>query len=53
MYIKRAPTSLLGLIALWIRSLASFPKGSRAADFRLSTPPDGYSCRLGRFTDHY
>jgi len=39
---------------LWaLTTLASFPKGSRAADFRLSAPPEGYSCRLGRFTDHY
>jgi poly(3-hydroxybutyrate) depolymerase len=39
---------------LWaLTTLASFPKGSRAADFRLSAPPEGYSCKLGRFTDHY
>jgi len=39
---------------LWaLTTLASFPKGSRAANFRLSAPPDGYSCKLGPFTDHY
>ena len=39
---------------LWVlRTLASHPKGSKPAAFRLTTPPDGYSCRLGRFTDHY
>jgi poly(3-hydroxybutyrate) depolymerase len=36
-----------------LTTLASFPKGRRAADFRLSAPPDGYSCKLGPFTDHY
>ena len=39
---------------LWaLTTLASFPKGSRAADFRLTAPPEGYSCKLGPFTDHY
>jgi poly(3-hydroxybutyrate) depolymerase len=39
---------------LWaLTTLASFPKGSRAADFRLSSPPEGYRCKLGPFTDHY
>jgi poly(3-hydroxybutyrate) depolymerase len=36
-----------------LMTLASFPKGSRAADFQLSAPPEGYSCKLGPFTDHY
>ena len=33
--------------------LASHPKGSSAADFHLTEPPDGYHCQRGRFTDHY
>jgi poly(3-hydroxybutyrate) depolymerase len=36
-----------------LTTLASFPKDSRSQDFHLTTPPDGYSCVLGRFTDHY
>jgi poly(3-hydroxybutyrate) depolymerase len=36
-----------------LKTLASFPKGSRSKDFHLTTPPDGYSCWMGRFTDHY
>jgi hypothetical protein len=36
-----------------LTTLASFPKGSRAADFKMSAPPQGYSCTLGRFADHY
>ncbi|HVR90373.1 MAG TPA: hypothetical protein VHG29_04700 [Novosphingobium sp.] len=39
---------------LWaLRTLASHPKGTRAARFRLTPPPEGYRCQLGRFTDHY
>jgi poly(3-hydroxybutyrate) depolymerase len=39
---------------LWaLTTLASFPKGSRPQDFRLTPAPDGYRCKLGRFTDHY
>ena len=34
-------------------TLASFPKGSEPSRFRLTAPPDGYSCKLGPFTDHY
>ena len=36
-----------------LKTLASFPKGSKPADFHMTPPPEGYSCRLGRFTDHY
>jgi poly(3-hydroxybutyrate) depolymerase len=36
-----------------LKTLASFPKGSRSNDFHLTTPPDGYSCWMGRFADHY
>ncbi len=39
---------------LWaLTTLASFPKGSKPSDFRLTPPPEGYSCKLGQFTDHY
>lgn len=39
---------------LWaLTTLASHPKGSRPQDFRLTPPPEGYSCKLGPFTDHY
>jgi hypothetical protein len=36
-----------------LRTLASHPKGSSRASFRLTPPPQGYSCKLGPFTDHY
>jgi hypothetical protein len=29
------------------------PKGTRAADFHLTPPPEGYSCKIGPYTDHY
>ena len=39
---------------LWaLTTLASYPKGSKPADFQLIAPPPGYSCKLGVFTDHY
>jgi poly(3-hydroxybutyrate) depolymerase len=39
---------------LWaLKTLASHPKGSNPKTFRLTAPPEGYSCRLGPFTDHY
>ena len=39
---------------LWtLTTLASYPKGSKPSDFRLTPPPQGYSCKLGPFTDHY
>lgn len=39
---------------LWaLRTLASHPKGSDPASFRLTPPPEGYACRTGPFTDHY
>ncbi len=39
---------------LWaLRTLASHPKGSSADSFVLTPPPSGYTCKLGRFTDHY
>jgi hypothetical protein len=36
-----------------LTTLTSFPKGSRAADFKLSSAPEGYRCKLGPFADHY
>jgi poly(3-hydroxybutyrate) depolymerase len=36
-----------------LSTLASHPKGSDPKRFKLTPPPQGYSCRLGRFTDHY
>ncbi len=39
---------------LWaLKTLASFPKGSTRNQFRLSPPPEGYSCKLGPYSDHY
>ncbi len=34
-------------------TLASHPKGSDTHDFHLTPPPEGYSCQLGPYTDHY
>lgn len=36
-----------------LATLASHPKGSRARDFALTSPPPGYQCRVGSYTDHY
>jgi poly(3-hydroxybutyrate) depolymerase len=36
-----------------LKTLASHPKHASAKDFVLTPPPDGYQCRIGRFTDHY
>jgi poly(3-hydroxybutyrate) depolymerase len=39
---------------LWaLRTMASHPKGANPRSFRLTPPPEGYSCKLGPFTDHY
>ena len=39
---------------LWaLTTLASFPKGSDPRKFDFAPPPEGYSCQVGRFTDHY
>ena len=39
---------------LWaLKTLASHPKGTEAKKFKLTPPPEGYSCRLGPFIDHY
>ncbi len=36
-----------------LNTLASFPKGSDPSKFRLTAPPEGYSCARGAFIDHY
>lgn len=39
---------------LWaLTTMASHPKGSKPKNFKLTTPPEGYKCQLGPFTDHY
>ncbi|MGO9934216.1 MAG: prolyl oligopeptidase family serine peptidase [Steroidobacteraceae bacterium] len=39
---------------LWaLSTLASHPKGTPASEFRLTAPPEGYSCKMGPYTDHY
>ena len=39
---------------LWaLTTLASHPKGSDPKAFKLTPPPEGYSCKLGTFKDHY
>ena len=39
---------------LWaLKTLASHPKGSDPKTFRLTPPPEGYSCQVGRFTGLY
>ncbi len=36
-----------------LKTLISHPKGSSVASFRMTSPPAGYSCHVGRFTNHY
>lgn len=36
-----------------LKTMASHPKGSDPKKFKLAPPPEGYSCKLGPFTDHY
>ena len=36
-----------------LQTLASHPKGAKPSAFKLTPPPEGYSCRRGAFTDHY
>ncbi|MBB3893291.1 poly(3-hydroxybutyrate) depolymerase [Phenylobacterium haematophilum] len=39
---------------LWaLRTMASHPKGSDPAKFKLTAPPEGYSCKVGRFDNLY
>lgn len=36
-----------------LKTMASHPKGSDPKAFKLTPPPEGYSCKLGTYTDHY
>ncbi len=36
-----------------LKTLISHPKGTSPAAFRLTPPPPGYDCNLGRFNNHY
>lgn len=36
-----------------LKTMASHPKGSDPKAFKLTAPPEGYSCKLGTYTDHY
>jgi poly(3-hydroxybutyrate) depolymerase len=39
---------------LWaLQTMASHPKGADPARFQLTPPPEGYTCRVGTYTDHY
>ncbi len=35
-----------------VETVLSHPKGTPAADFELTTPPEGFSCVVGPYTDH-
>ena len=38
----------------WVlRTLASHPKGAGMKNFKLTPPPEGYTCKVGRYADHY
>ncbi|MBB6093483.1 outer membrane protein assembly factor BamB/poly(3-hydroxybutyrate) depolymerase [Povalibacter uvarum] len=48
------PTQNRAAFNTWAATtLASHPKGAPASSFVLPPPPAGYSCRIGRYTDHY
>ena len=36
-----------------LTTLASHPKGSDPKRFKLTSPPEGYRCKLGTYDDHY
>ena len=36
-----------------LATLSSHSKGTPVSAFKLTAPPEGYSCKLGAFTDHY
>jgi len=39
---------------LWaLQTMASHPKGTDPKAFKLTPPPEGYTCRIGTYTDHY
>jgi dienelactone hydrolase len=43
------PTAMTAWLA---ETLASHPKGTDPADFVMTTPPEGFSCVRGAYTDH-
>src|SRR5690606_35785817 len=46
----RWPSTNRDAFNLWaLRTMASHPKGSDPETFRLTAPPEGYSCQVGRF----
>ena len=48
------PTVNRAAFNVWAATtLASHPKGTPASAFVLPPPPSGYTCRVGRYTDHY
>jgi poly(3-hydroxybutyrate) depolymerase len=48
------PTVNRDAFNLWaLTTLSSHPKGTPKADFVLTPPPAGYTCKLGVYTDHY
>ena len=47
------PVNTQAFNAWALKTLASHPKGSNPKAFRLTDPPEGYSCKLGPYTDHY
>lgn len=50
----RWPAANRDAFNLWaLQTLASHPKGADPKSFRLTTPPDTYSCQLGPFTGLY
>ncbi len=43
------PTAMTGWVA---QTLLSHPKGTPTSEFELTSPPSGFSCVLGEYTDH-
>ncbi len=50
----RWPQTSRDAFNLWaLNTMASHPKGADVKAFKLTAPPQGYSCKLGPFVDHY
>ena len=50
----RWPATNRDAFNLWaLKTMASHPKGSNPKAFKLTAPPEGYSCKLGPFTGLY
>ena len=50
----RWPATNRDAFNLWaLKTMASHPKGSDPKAFKLTAPPEGYSCKLGPFTGLY